>query len=160
MTFSKYIEDLAIRHVDIRHMNNDEVHFLSSEAEQHTTVDSILHYPAVIIDRGSGFGYSGGPGACKKNKEFILLVLEHVSDTSNYVEIDAAINKCERILDELLNQLIADKREYRMLLAFSLESVEADYVYNADNQQFGVAAAFNLENPHKAINCTNVFKSK
>jgi len=56
MTFSEYIENLAERHVDIRHKENDEVHFLSSEREKHTALDSVLHYPAVIVDRGSGFG--------------------------------------------------------------------------------------------------------
>ena len=66
MTFSEYIENLAERHVDIRHKENDEVHFLSSEREKHTALDSVLHYPAVIVDRGSGFGYGGNPGAYEK----------------------------------------------------------------------------------------------
>ena len=50
MTFSEYIEKLAERHVDIRHKENDEVQFLSSEREKHTALDSVLHYPAVIVD--------------------------------------------------------------------------------------------------------------
>lgn len=66
MTFSEYIEKLAERHIDIRHKKNGEVHFLSSEREKHTALDSVLHYPAVILDRGYGFGYGGGPGAYKK----------------------------------------------------------------------------------------------
>ena len=41
MTFSEYIENLAERHVDIRHKENDEVHFLSSEREKHTALDSV-----------------------------------------------------------------------------------------------------------------------
>ena len=44
MTFSEYIESLAERHVDIRHKENNEVHFLSSEREKHTALDlSLIH---------------------------------------------------------------------------------------------------------------------
>lgn len=84
MTFSEYIENLAERHVDIRHKENDEVHFLSSEREKHTALDSVLHYPAVIVDRGSGFGYGGNPGAYRKDRDYLLFIVEHVSDTSDY----------------------------------------------------------------------------
>lgn len=104
MTFSEYIENLAERHVDIRHKENDEVHFLSSEREKHTALDSVLHYPAVIVDRGSGFGYGGNPGAYRKDRDYLLFIVEHVSDTSDYEQIEAALDKCERILDELAAQ--------------------------------------------------------
>ena len=72
MTFSEYIENLAERHVDIRHKENDEVHFLSSEREKHTALDSVLHYPAVILDRGSGFGYGGATGAYLQDRDYLL----------------------------------------------------------------------------------------
>ena len=98
MTFSEYIENLAERHVDIRHKENDEVHFLSSEREKHTALDSVLHYPAVIVDRGSGFGYGGNPGAYRKDRDYLLFIVEHVSDTSDYEQIEAALDKCERCL--------------------------------------------------------------
>ena len=118
MTFSEYIENLAERHVDIRHKKNDEVHFFSSEREKHTALDSVLHYPAVILDRGSGFGYGGGPGAYRKGRNYLLFVVEHVSDTSDYVQIETVLERCERILDEILNQILEDKRKNRQWLAF------------------------------------------
>lgn len=157
MTFSEYIEKLAERHVDIRHKENDEVHFLSSEREKHTALDSVLHYPAVIVDRGSGFGYGGNLGAYRKDRDYLLFIVEHVSDTSDYEQIEAALDKCERILDELLNQILEDKRMKRLWLAFSLEDVEADYVVNNDNQLYGVVAAVSLSEPYKALNCRKAF---
>lgn len=157
MTFSEYIENLAARHIDIRHNKNGEVHFLSSEREKHTVLDSLLHYPAVIVDRGSGFSYAGSPGAYQKGRDYLLFVLDHVSDTSDYVEIEHALDRCERILDELLNRLLDDRRKKRQWLAFSLEEVEAEYVVNNDNQLYGVVAAINLSEPYKALNCRNAF---
>lgn len=157
MTFADYIENLSERHVDIRHNKDGEVHFLSSEREKHTALDSVLHYPAVILDRGSGFGYDGVPGAYLKNRDYLLFIVEHISDTSDYEQIEAALDKCERILDEMMNQLLEEKRTKRLWLTFSLEEVEADYVVNNDNQLYGVVAAIHLSEPYKARNCRKAF---
>lgn len=83
--------------------------------------------------------------------------MEHVSDTSDYIQIEAALEKCERILDEMLNQVLEDKRKNRQWLTFSLEEVEADYVVNSDNQLYGVIAAIPLSEPYKPINCRKAF---
>lgn len=157
MTFSEYLENLAERHVDIRHKADGEVHFLSSEREKHTALDSVLHYPAVIVDRGSGFGYAGSPGAYRKDRDYLVFVLEHVCDTSDYEEIEAALDKCERILDELLNRILEDKRKNRQWLTFTLENVEADYVVNNDNQLYGVVASVQLSEPYKTLICRKAF---
>ena len=131
----------------------------SHQNGKHTALDSVLHYPAVIVDRGSGFGYGGNPGAYRKDRDYLLFIVEHVSDTSDYEQIEAALDKCERILDELLNQILEDKRMKRLWLAFSLEDVEADYVVNNDNQLYGVVAAVSLSEPYKALNCRKAFVS-
>lgn len=83
--------------------------------------------------------------------------MEHVSDTSDYEQIETAIDKCERILDEMFNQLLEDKQKKRYWLSFSLEEVEADYVTNNDNQLYGVVAAIHLSQSHAAVNCRKAF---
>ena len=80
-----------------------------------------------------------------------------MSDTSDYEQIEAALDKCERILDEMLNQVLEDKRKNRQWIAFSLEEVEADYVVNIDSQLYGVVAAIHLSQPYKAVNCWKAF---
>lgn len=157
MTFTEYIENLSEKHIDIRHNPKGEVHFLSSEREKHTALDSVLHYPAVILDRGAGFSYAGMPGAYQKERDYLLFILEHVSDTSDYEQIEAVLDKCEHILDDFLNRLLEDKRTRRLWLTFALEEVEADYVVNNDNQLYGVMAAIRLPEPYKATNCKEAF---
>lgn len=157
MTFTEYIENLSERHIDIRHNPKGEVHFLSSEREKHTALDSVLHYPAVILDRGSGFDYVGAPGSYRKERNHLLFILEHVSDTSDYEQIEAALDKCERILDEMLNQFLKDRRENRLRIYFELEEVEVDYVVNYDNQLYGVVAVIKPSEPYATINCREAF---
>lgn len=159
MEFPEYMENLAMRHVDVRHVPGKSIHFLSSENEKHTSMDSILCYPAVIFDRGDGFRYSGTSGNFIKDKEFILVVIDHVHDTGNYAEINAAFIKCECILDEFLNQMIADKLnpDYRFLRQFQLSEVECDYVQNLDHAQYGIIAYLGVSAPYKAMNCRKAF---
>ena len=125
----------------------------------HPNGRSTRHWTAycIILYRGSGFGYGGVPGAYLKDRDYLLFVLEHVSDTSDYEQIEAALDKCERILDEMLNQVLEDKRKNRQWIAFSLEEVEADYVVNIDSQLYGVIAAIHLSQPYKAVNCRKAF---
>lgn len=159
MNFIEYIEQLAERHVDIRDKADGHTHFLSSERAKHTSLDSVLRYPAVIIDRGGGFDYGGDTGQYTKVREYLLFIVDHVHDTSDYREIYNALDKCETILDNFLNQMLADKRSRLLRLAFSLQEVEVDYITNFDNQQYGVMASLKIEEPYKAINCQQKFLS-
>ena len=135
MNLIDYIEHLAERHVDIRDKADGHIHFLSSERARHTSIDSVLRYPAVIVDRGGGFDYGGSPGQYTKTREYLLFIVDHVADTSDYAGIDRALSRCESIL----------------------EQVEVEYVANHDNQQYGVMAALQVEEPYKPINCKELF---
>lgn len=157
MTFTEYFENLAKRHVDVRHGHRGEMHYLSSEDEKHTALDSLLCYPAIIIDRGTGFEYKGQPGAYTKNRDYLILVLDHVSDTSDYLQIERTLNKCESIFEHCINQLYEDKRNRKLKLSFELEDVEADYVRNNDNQLYGIAASVLISEPYTPKNCTKAF---
>ena len=157
MNFIEYFKGLAERHVDVRHGAKGEVHFLSSDDEMHTAVDSVLCYPAMIIDRGSGYRFSGEPGAYFKNREYVVIIVEHVSDTSDYQQIEQALQHCESIFDSCMNQLNEDKRKRIIRIDFALEEVSVDYVRNNDNQLYGVAAAVVIAEPYKPLNCDKSF---
>lgn len=159
MIFADYIENLATRHVDIKHDPQNAIHFLSSESKKHTSIDSELCYPALILDRGNGFSFSGSPGAYFKDRMYILFILIHVSDTSNYQEINEAFQKSENILCDLINQMIEDKRnpDLRFLKTFKLEEVEVEFVENMDNSQYGVMAVLPVSETYKTLNCSKRF---
>ena len=76
-------------------------------------------------------------------------------DPYNYPAGRIRGNNC--IFDEMLNQVLEDKRKNRQWIAFSLEEVEADYVVNIDSQLYGVVAAIHLSQPYKAVNCWKAF---
>lgn len=159
MTFTEYIEDLAKRHVEIKHDPVNAIHFLSSENRKHISMDSELCYPAIILDRGSGLSFSGGPGAYFMDKMYVLYIVDHVSDTSDYSEIDQAFQKCEDILCDIINKMISDKRnpELRFLKTFKLEDVEGDYIENIDHSHYGIMAVLPVSDTYKPMNCSKRF---
>lgn len=156
--FSEYLEHLCTRHIDIRHDPSGEIHFIDSQSEKETSEDSVLCYPAVIIEKGH-YQYTGSEVAMNKGYDYMIFVLDHVSDTADYDQIRQKKNKCEQILDELFNQIIFDKRTrlFKFLSGFSLSGIEVDPVENIDNALFGVMAVFSLELPYSAVNCRKAF---
>lgn len=155
--FSQYIEDLCRRHIDVKH-EVDGVHFVDSEGEKDTSLDNVLCYPAVILSKGS-YHYTGDTVRYGKDYEYMLFVLDHVSDTGDYKQIQQKTEKCELIVDELFNQFIEDKRsrKYPFLTGFVLSGIDVDPVENKDNSLYGYLAMFSLEKSYKPINCRKAF---
>lgn len=155
--FSQYLEDLCRRHVDIRH-GVDGVHFIDSEDEKNTSLDSVLCYPAVILSKGS-YHYTGDAVHYGKEHEYMLFVVDHVDDTGDYDQIRQKMNKCELIVDELFNQIIEDKRlrKYPFLIGFILPGTDVDPIENKDNSLYGLLAMFSFEKQYKSINCRQAF---
>lgn len=149
--------DLCARHTEIRH-SHKETHFVDSGAEKDTAQESVLCYPAVIIEKGH-YQYTGSEGTLSKDYDYMIFVLDHVSDTDDFDQIRQKREKCEKILDELFNRIVADKRArlYKFLSGFSLPGTEVDPVENIDNSLYGVMGMFNLSISYIAINCTKVF---
>ncbi len=156
--FNEYLEELCRRHIDIRHEENG-VHFVDSEDKKDTSLDSVLCYPAVILSKGS-YHYNGDAVRYAKEHEYMLFVVDHVSDTSDYDQIRVKMNKCELIIDELFNKIIEDKRQrkYPFLIGFTLSGIDVDPVENKDNSLYGHLAVFSLEKSYQSISCRKAFR--
>ena len=157
-SFSDYMAGLCSRHVDIRHNSVSEIHYVDSGAEKDMTQDSVLCYPAVILERGQ-YQYTGSEGAMNKEYDYMIFVVDHVSDTGDFDQIRQKRARCEKLLDELFNRILADKRArlYKFLAGFSLSGIEVEPVDNIDNSLYGVMAMFSLSLPYSVVNCNKVF---
>lgn len=157
--FSEYIKYLAENHQAIRHEDNVHVHFLSSDDSKHTCIDSELCYPAVIIDKGVGYNFSGSAVAYFRDNIYQLFIVQHVHDTSDCSEINSALDECSGILDDFLRRIMADRNisEYRFLKTFNLVDVEVEYIQNVDNSQYGVLALIPLPESYNHVLCYNPF---
>ena len=155
--FMSYMADLCTRHVDVRH-SSDQRHFAYAEEHLITGVNSEIFYPCVLITKDA-FGFGGSPDNYIKGQNYGIFVLEHVSDINDFAEQIKAQEKCQVILEELINRILADKGSKRFLARFNLTSVQGEPVSNLHNTAFGVAAMFNLDSSYSGLNCRKAFLS-
>ncbi len=145
-----YIEQLAEQHNLIRHNRDGQIHFIDASRERMTALDTVLFQPSVILNRGDGYTFSGEEGATIKNKTYQIFIVDHVTDTADYHQIESVFDECEKILDEFFARITIDskKTEYRFLRTFRMQGIEVSYVENIDNSLYGVMAVFRLDNPY------------
>lgn len=156
-TFGDYLENLSTRHIDIKH-SKEEMHYVDTRDEKNNSIDSTLCYPCVLLEKNS-YKYVGSHISYQKDRDYLLFILDHVTDTGDYEQIENAINKSEQILDEFLTQMIEDKRSriYPFLIGFNLDRVEVENICNKDNSLYGVAALLTVPVQFNVINSRIAF---
>ncbi|KAA6323176.1 hypothetical protein EZS27_027356, partial [termite gut metagenome] len=114
--------------------------------------------PAVILEKGS-CQFLGDNAGYRKEHDYVMFILSHVKDKGDYDEIRTALQTCERITDELFNQILLDKQKhrYKFLTGFSLTGVEVEKVENTDASLYGVMSVFSLGVSYLPVNCQDVF---
>ena len=153
--FQEYIEHLCRRHVDVRHEKEGIIHFVNMNEQLLNDLESKVGFPVVMLERDS-FRYDGVSGANFKNNEYGLFILDHVSDGNDFDAIESAFRQCERILDELFNQILQDKHSHGFLRGFNL-SADGERIRNVSNTLEGVVAYFVLPEAHCIKNCRKAF---
>ncbi len=155
--FTDYLEGLCTVHKEIKH-SDSETHFVNMNEEVVSGNDSHLYYPCVMLEKDV-FTYTTVDGKIMKKTNFIILILDHVSDSRDYDCILSTIRKCETILDDLFKRMLEDKKErkFKFLLGFDLDGTQAENIENKNQSLYGVAATFNISLPFRAKVCNDSF---
>jgi hypothetical protein len=145
-----YFENLARNHKDIGH-SNSEKHFFRME------VDEVLgginrtevRHPFLILE---GYGYDFTDDKSDnllKNRRGAFMLIDHVSDLSDFEAIQDVWEKMEEIGDELLVKIKADKRNplAPAIRDFDFSSVEASLLANESDGNFGIRFTYVLTSP-------------
>jgi hypothetical protein len=141
-----YFERLAREHTEIRH-SATEKHFYRFELEE-LLVGMItkIKYPALVLE-GYDFMYqdSGSDNVSKKrNGAFMLLT--HVSDPLDFNGIALAIDRLERIGEDILIKMRADKasRAVPVLRGFNIYESDGLMLRVSQTGQYGLRFSFSL----------------
>jgi hypothetical protein len=146
-----YFENLARSHKDIGH-SDLEKHFFRME------VDEVLaginrtdvQYPFLILE---GYSYDFTDNKSDnllKNRRGAFILMDHVSDPSDYQSIQQVWENMEEIGDQLLIRIKADKRNPRIAAVrdFDFSSVEALLIANEIDGNYGIRFTYTLTSPH------------
>lgn len=146
--FTAYIALLCAKHVDIQHSESDK-RFIELNDEKQLQQSKTQLYPLVAIDKLT-ITYPGANDAMRKNRIVDLLFLDKVENASDYSQIQATINKMERMAEEFLIKIKIDSRDrvlYPYLKNLLLSSAELNIIEQPMNKLYGALLTFSYELP-------------
>ena len=145
-----YFENLARLHKDIGHTDSEK-HFFRME------VDEVLgginrtdvKHPFLILE---GYGYDFTDDKSDnllKNRRGAFMLIDHVSDQTDFEAIQAVWENMEEIGDELLVRMKADKRNLLQpaIRDFDFATVEASLLSNELEGNYGIRYTYVLTSP-------------
>ncbi len=145
-----YFENLARLHKDIGHSDNEK-HFFRMELDE--VLAGInrtdVKHPFLILE---GYGYDFTDNKSDnllKNRRGAFMLIDHVSDSSDYDAIQKVWESMEEIGDELIMKMKADKRNplVSAIRDFELSTVEASLLAAEMDGNYGIRFTYTLTSP-------------
>ena len=145
-----YFENLARLHKEIGHCDQEK-HFFRMEVDEVlagiTRTD--VATPFLILE---GYGYDFTDSKSDnilKNRNGAFMLLDHVSDPTNFEAIHAVWDHMEEIGDELLIRMKTDKYNplTPVIRDFQFSSVQATLIANEIDGKYGIRYTYTLTSP-------------
>ncbi len=150
--FITLFEFIATNHKQINH-SSKEKHFFRLEVEEVLTgLGDSVNYPYLAMENYEyGFTDSLSDNVLK-NRQCAFMVLDHIISADDSDAIHQAFDKCESIVDDILNllQQFANSRQHPVVKDFDINSVEVVPIYNQADQAYGMRAMFKTVNNYKS----------
>jgi len=145
-----YFENLARTHIDIGHTDSEK-HFFRME------VDEVLaginrtdvKYPLLILEWYSHDFADSKSDNLLKDRRGAFMLLDHVTDPSDFDAIHAVWDRMEEIGDEILVRMKADKRNplAPVIRDFQFNTSEAMLIANEIDGSYGIRFSYVLTSP-------------
>lgn len=147
--FTAYIESLCVKHVDIGHDPEGERHFVELSTDKMMQKMKSLYYPFVTLDKLT-ITYPWTDDNRRKRRYLELMFLDNVSDTGDFIRIQAVKNHMEQIAEEFLMKIDEDRKDRRtfpFLRGLVMEGIEINYIENESATLYGVLLSAQYELP-------------
>jgi hypothetical protein len=145
-----YFEALARQHKDIRH-SDAQKHFFRMELDE--VMDGVnrtdVAFPMLVLE-GYSFDFTDQRSDNPiKNRRGAFLLIDHVSDQSDFNRIESVWDRMEAIGDDILRRIKADKRNPAApaVRGFDLDSVEALLLAAELNGNYGIRFTYTISSP-------------
>ena len=142
--FIQYIENLAIKHIEIEHMKGGVSHFIRLDTDElDNSIKQAVGFPVVCLDRYCA-NLSGQDGNISKKRGITLMILDYVPDIRDYNRIHAVWDNCEAIADDFVSQIYQDIINDRApgMFDMDLSSVEYELAGNRSLALYGAIVTF------------------
>lgn len=142
--FIKYLESLAKKHKEIKHLNDNVSHFIRLDTDElDNSIKQTVGFPVVCLDRYSA-NLSGEVGNTSKKRGITLMILDYVPDTKDYNRIHDVWDNCEAIADDFISQIYVDITSGKApgMFDMDLSSVEYELAGNRSLALYGAIVTF------------------
>jgi hypothetical protein len=147
--FGDYMQRLASLHVSLSH-TPEEPHYFRGELEEfYTGLRDRVNFPA-LIQEGSEIRFTSDQARNSfKERDSSFMIVQGYEDVHDYDAINTAFDLCEKIGDEIIRRINADKYEPDCLVVkdFLLEDVSAVQIQNVRECYVGVRYTFSPKTP-------------
>ena len=145
-----YFESLAASHKKILH-SPQEKHFFRMELDEVLSGinSTTVKYPLFILE-GYGFDFTDNHSDnLLKNRSGAFILLDHVSDISDFGKISGAWDEMEQIATDILVKIYNDKRSRAVpvIQHFDFSSVRAGLIRNEVGKDVGIRITYSITSP-------------
>jgi hypothetical protein len=143
--FISYFETLAREHKSILH-SDAEKHFFRMELDE--VLAGInrtdVNFPILALE-GYAFGFNDyRSDNILKNREGAFMLIDHVSDPSDYEAVHEIWDELESIATEIIRRIRKDKagKKIAVVRDFNVESVRGTLIMNEIGNQVGIRLTY------------------
>lgn len=136
--FQNYLEKLAVQNKDLNHRVSGK-HFFRKELEEfYVGFRGDVNFPALILESAE-LAFSDSPRNAFKERSSAFLVVDNYENDDDYDQIAEALDRCERIGDEILRKFLADAEDSSILevKSFNLSDCTAFPIQNQNERYIG-----------------------
>lgn len=136
--FQNYMKSLAVHNKDLNHRSTEK-HFFRKELEEfYLGFRSDVNFPALILESAE-LAFSDAPRNAFKERSSAFLVVDSYENDDDYDQIAEALDRCERIGDEILRKFLADAEDSSCLevKSFKLSDCTVFPVQNQNERYIG-----------------------
>ncbi|MDL2312453.1 hypothetical protein LJC68_06210 [Bacteroidales bacterium OttesenSCG-928-B11] len=147
--FALYLKELAALNNCLSHTDAEPHYFRGELEEFYTGFRDRVNFPALIQEAGEIRYTSDNADNAFKERESAFMIVQGYEDDSDYDQIYAAFDLCEKIGDEIIRRMNMDKYrpECMVVKDFSFEDVSAVCIQNVRERYAGVRYSFTTKTP-------------
>jgi hypothetical protein len=147
--FSDYMQKLATLHVDLAH-TLEEPHYFRGELEEfYMGFRDNVNFPA-LVQEGSEIRFTSDQAKNSfKERDTSFMIVQHYENDNDYDAISAAFDLCEKIGDEIIRRINADKYAPACMVVkdFLIEDVTAIPIQNVRERYAGMRYSYSPKTP-------------
>lgn len=139
--YAAYMRTLAEKHRQLHHSKGDKHFFRGELQEFFENLRSVVRFPCLVLE-SSEVEYTGIRPNISKRRTTSFIIADTYDLVGDFGEMELKVSGCERIAEQILGRMIADK--VKPFSKIDPESITAEYLANTAQKYVGYRVTLTL----------------